>query len=69
MIRVAVVGMFAKFIFLLGVLFAIQANAQSRSVNVGDAVINYEITGSGETLVLTYGTMLCARSFSAFSSR
>ena len=31
------------------------AHAQSRSINVGDAVINYEITGQGETLVLIHG--------------
>ena len=29
--------------------------AQSRSVNVGDAVINYEITGTGDVLVLIHG--------------
>ena len=40
---------------LLGVLFSLPASGQSRSVNVGDAVINYEITGQGEALVLIHG--------------
>ena len=45
--------------FVVTVLAALasltDAQAQGRSVNVGDAVINYEITGSGETLVLIHG--------------
>ena len=40
---------------LLGVLFSLPASGQSRSLNVGDAVINYQITGQGETLVLIHG--------------
>ena len=40
---------------LAALSFAVAGHAQSRSVNVGDAVINYEITGQGETLVLIHG--------------
>ncbi len=41
-------------IAILGALMA-HGSAQSRSVNVGDAVINYEITGTGAPLVLIHG--------------
>ena len=40
---------------LAALSFAATGHAQSRSVIVGDAVINYEITGQGETLVLIHG--------------
>jgi len=40
---------------LAALSFAATGNAQSRTVNVGDAVINYEITGQGEALVLIHG--------------
>jgi len=43
------------FSVLLGVLLSLPASGQSRSVSVGDAVINYEITGQGEALVLIHG--------------
>jgi hypothetical protein len=40
---------------LAALSFAATGHAQSRSVIVGDAVINYEITGQGEALVLIHG--------------
>jgi uncharacterized Ntn-hydrolase superfamily protein/pimeloyl-ACP methyl ester carboxylesterase len=40
---------------LLGMLPALSVDAQVRSLNVGDAVIHYEITGSGPPLVLIHG--------------
>jgi pimeloyl-ACP methyl ester carboxylesterase len=43
------------FSVLLGVLISLPASGQSRSLNVGDAVINYEITGTGDVLVLIHG--------------
>ena len=43
------------FSVLLGVLISLPAGGQSRSVTVGDAVINYEITGTGDVLVLIHG--------------
>ncbi len=43
------------FTVLVGVLFSVPASGQSRTVNVGDAVIYYEITGQGEPLVLIHG--------------
>lgn len=45
----------AVVIVLAALSFAATGHAQSRSVNVGDAVINYEITGQGEALVLIHG--------------
>jgi pimeloyl-ACP methyl ester carboxylesterase len=36
-------------------LLAMLGTTQGRSVNVGDAVINYEVTGQGEVLVLIHG--------------
>src|SRR5688572_4775530 len=47
--RAFVVTVLATLTYVTGV------HAQSRSINVGDAVINYEITGSGEPLVLIHG--------------
>ena len=40
---------------LAAVFCAATAHAQAHSLNVGDAVINYEITGQGEPLVLIHG--------------
>lgn len=40
---------------LSALCLASTGHAQSRTVNVGDAVINYEITGQGEPLVLIHG--------------
>ena len=40
---------------MLTALIAVPGLAQSRTVNVGDAVISYEITGTGEPLVLIHG--------------
>jgi pimeloyl-ACP methyl ester carboxylesterase len=42
-------------ILMLGLMASVASQAQSRSVNVGDAVITYEITGSGAPLVLIHG--------------
>jgi uncharacterized Ntn-hydrolase superfamily protein/pimeloyl-ACP methyl ester carboxylesterase len=42
-------------ISVLGALTALHGPAQSRTVNVGDAVINYEIVGVGDPLVLIHG--------------
>ena len=40
---------------LAALAVAASGQAQARSVNVGDAVINYEITGTGDVLVLIHG--------------
>lgn len=45
----------AAAILILGVLASGSHQAQSRSLNVGDAVINYEIVGTGSPLVLIHG--------------
>jgi pimeloyl-ACP methyl ester carboxylesterase len=42
-------------ISVLGALTVLHGPAQSRTVNVGDAVINYEIVGVGDPLVLIHG--------------
>lgn len=42
-------------ILMMSVLTMLHGTAQSRTVNVGDAVINYEVTGAGAPLVLIHG--------------
>ena len=42
-------------VVLAAMSFVATGHAQTRSVNVGDAVINYDITGQGEPLVLIHG--------------
>ena len=42
-------------IMMASVLVSVTSHAQSGTVNVGDAVIHYEITGSGTPLVLIHG--------------
>ena len=42
------------FVLAMGMTFT-AASAQSRTINVGDATINYEIAGEGAALVLIHG--------------
>jgi 3-oxoadipate enol-lactonase len=42
-------------VFLCAVAFGTPASAQSRTLNVGDATINYESRGEGTALVLIHG--------------
>jgi len=41
--------------WMLSALTSVPIHAQSRTINVGDAVINYEIAGEGTPLVLIHG--------------
>jgi pimeloyl-ACP methyl ester carboxylesterase len=43
------------FSLFVGAFLSVPVNAQSRTVSVGDAVINYEINGTGDLLVLIHG--------------
>jgi len=49
------VSMKAAALLIVGALASGGHQSQSRSLNVGDAVINYEITGTGAPLVLIHG--------------
>ena len=42
-------------ILILGMLASGTQQGQSRSLNVGDALINYEVTGTGPPLILIHG--------------